>query len=169
MSLIESAEAFARAKNADINFCKSIVFRLKSIGVNDEQVLCCAFLCHSNSSFDEIHARFGREIATGVTSISRDLTLPKKMQEEQYIKQLQDAPWESILIKLCEISATLKVLKDSELSKTKRGKILKQNVHYLNVLKKKISENKIKTPGMERLLDGANETLVYFKQRPINF
>ena len=67
MSLIESAEAFARAKNADINFCKSVVFRLKSIGVNDEQVLCCAFLCHSNSSFDEIHARFGREIATCVT------------------------------------------------------------------------------------------------------
>jgi len=169
MSTIESAEAFARAKNADINFCKSIVFRLKSIGVNDERILCCAFLCHASSSFDEIHARFGREIATGVASISRDLTLPRKTQEEQYTKQLQDAPWESILVKMCEISATLKILKDSELSKTKRGKMLKQNVHYLNVLKKKISENKIKTPGIERLLDGANETLLYFKQRPINF
>ena len=169
MSIIESAEAFARAKNADINFCKSIVFRLKSIGVNDENVLCCAFLCHSNSSFDDIHARFGREIATGVTSISRDFTLPRKTQEEQYVKQLQDAPWESILVKLCEISATLKILKDSEMSKTKRGKILKQNVHYLNVLKKKISENKAKTPGIERLLDGANETLIHFRQRPINF
>ncbi|HSA98480.1 MAG TPA: hypothetical protein VLF17_05325 [Candidatus Nitrosotenuis sp.] len=169
MSAIESAEAFARAKNADINFCKSIVFRLKSIGVNDERVLCCAFLCHANASFDEIHARFGREIATGVASISRDLSLPRKIQEEQYVRQLQDAPWESILVKMCEISATLKVLKDSELSKTKRGKILKQNVHYLNVLKKKISENKAKTPGLERLLDGANETLMYFKQRPISF
>lgn len=169
MSLIESAEAFARAKNADINFCKSIVFRLKSIGVSDEQVLCCAFLCHSNSSFDDIHARFGREIATGVTAISKDWTLPRKIQEEQYVRQLQDAPWESILVKLCEISATLKFLKDSEMSKTKRGKILKQNVHYLNVLKKKISENKDKTPGIERLLEGANETLMHFKQRPISF
>jgi (p)ppGpp synthase/HD superfamily hydrolase len=169
MSLIESAEAFARAKNADINFCKSIVFRLKSIGVNDEQVLCCAFLCHANSSFDEIHARFGREIATYVTSISKDLALPRQRQEEQYIKQLQDAPWESILIKMCEISANLKILKDFELSKTKRGKILKQNIHYLNVLKKKISENKTRTPGIERLLDGANETLTHFKQRPISF
>ena len=169
MSLIESAEAFARAKNSDINFCKSIVFRLKSIGVNDEQILCCAFLCYANSSFDEIHTRFGREIATIVTSISKDITLPRQKQEEQYIKQLQDAPWESVLIKLCEISATLKILKDSVLSKTKRGKILKQNVHHLNVLKKKISENKDKTPGIEKLLDGANETLIHFKQRPISF
>lgn len=169
MSLIESAEAFARTKNADINFCKSIVFRLKSIGINDEQILCSAFLCHANSSFDEIHARFGREIATRVTSISKDAALPRQRQEEQYVKQLQDAPWESILIKMCEISANLKILKDSELSKTKRNKILKQNIHYLVVLKKKISENKIKTPGIEKLLDGANETLIYFKQRPINF
>lgn len=169
MSLIESAEVFARTKNADINFCKSIVFRLKSIGINDEQILCSAFLCHANSSFDEIHARFGREIATRVTSISKDAALPRQRQEEQYVKQLQDAPWESILIKMCEISANLKILKDSELSRTKRNKILKQNVHYLVVLKKKISENKIKTPGIEKLLDGANETLIYFKQRPINF
>jgi hypothetical protein len=126
-------------------------------------------LCYANSSFDDIHTRFGREIATIVTSISKDFTLPRQKQEEQYIKQLQDAPWESVLIKLCEISATLKILKDSALSKTKRGKILKQNIHHLSVLKKKISENKDKTPGIEKLLDGANETLIHFKQRPINF
>lgn len=169
MTLIESAEAFARAKNADMDFCKSIVFRLKSIGISDEQVLCCGFLCHANSSFEEIHSRFGREIATGVTSISRDPALPRKTQEEQYVKQLQGAPWESVLVKLCEISATLKILKDSEMSKTKRGKILKQNIHYLNVLKKTISENRGRTPGIERLLDGANETLAHFKQRQVNF
>ena len=169
MSLIESAEAFARAKNADVDFCRGIAFRLKSIGVTDEQVLCCAFLCHAKSGFDEIHARFGREIATYVASISKDLTLPKQKQEEQYVKQLQDAPWESILIKLCEISANLKVLKDSELSKTKRTKALKQNIHYLIALKKKILENRTKTPGIERLLEGANETLAHFKQRPITF
>lgn len=104
-----------------------------------------------------------------MTSISKDLTLPKQQQEEQYIKQLQGAPWESILIKLCEISANLKVLKDSELSKTKRNKALKQNVHYLTALKKKISENRTRTPGIERLLEGANETLTHFKQRPITF
>jgi hypothetical protein len=61
------------------------------------------------------------------------------------------------------------MIKESEMSKTKRGKLLKQNVHYLNVLKKKVTENKSATPGVERLLDGVNETLVYFRQRPIKF
>lgn len=169
MVTIEESERYARTKNANIDFCRGVVFRLKSIGVNDEHVLSSAILCFTNSSFDEIFARFGREIATRVASISKDRTLPKQIQEEQYIKQLQEAPWESVLIKLCEISANLKILKESELSKTKRGKTIKQNVHYLNALKARISENKAKTPGVERLLEGLNETLVYFKQRQIRF
>lgn len=169
MVTIEEVEAYARAKNADIAFCKGIAFRLKSIGVNDEIVLYSAFLCQTNSSFDEIFTRFGREIATCVTSLSKDRTLPKQRQEEQYVKQLQDAPWESILIKLCEISANLKLIKESEISKTKRSKLLKQNIHYLNVLKNKIAENKSKTPGIDKLLDGINETLNHFRQRPIAF
>jgi (p)ppGpp synthase/HD superfamily hydrolase len=169
MITIQEAEQYARIKNADVAFCNGIVFRLKSIGVNDERVLCSAFLSQTKASFDEIYARFGREIATLVTSISRDFTLPKQKQEEQYTKQLQDAPWEAILIKLCEISANLKIIKESEMSKTKRSKQLKQNIHYLNVLKKKIAENKSTTPAVERLLDGANETLVHFRQKPIKF
>jgi len=169
MVTIQEAESYARAKNADIAFCKGIVFRLKSIGISDEQVLSTAFLCQTKASFDEIYSRFGREVATSVASISKDVTLPRQRQEEQYIEQLQDAPWESILIKLCEISANLKMIKESEMSKTKRGKLLKQNIHHLNVLKKKIAENKSATPGVERLLDGVNETLIHFRQRPIKF
>jgi hypothetical protein len=169
MVTIQEVESYARAKNADVAFCKGIVFRLKSIGVNDEQILCSAFLSQTKAGFDEVYSRFGREIATVVASISKDFTLPRQRQEEQYIEQLQAAPWESILIKLCEISANLKMIKESEMSKTKRSKLLKQNVHYLNVLKKKVAENKSATPGVERLLDGVNETLVYFRQRPIKF
>lgn len=169
MATIEEAEAFARAKNADIAFCRGIVFRLKSIGISDEQVLCSVFLCYSKSSFDETFSRFGREIATIVASVSRDHTLPRNRQEEQYVKQIQDMPWESVLIKLCEISANLKIIKEMEMSKTKRSKMLKQNTHYLNVLKKKIVENRDRTPGIERLLDGVNETLAHFRQRPIDF
>ena len=169
MVTIEEVEAYARANNSDIAFCKGVVFRLKSIGITDEIVLYSAYLCNTRSSFDEIHARFGREIAVLVASITRDKTLPKQRQEEQYIKQIQDAPWESILIKLCEISANLKIIKESDMTKTKRTKTLKQNIHYLNVLKNKIIENKAKTPGIDKLLDGINETLTHFGQRPIRF
>ncbi len=169
MITINEVEAYSRAKHADITFCRGIVFRLKSIGVTDETVLYSAFLSNSNSNFDEIHARFGREIAVLVTSITKDKSLPKQLRDEQFVKQLQSAPWESILIKLCEISAHLKIIKESNISKTKRGKLLKQNIYQLNVLKNKIIENRAKTPGIYRLLDGVNETLAYFGQRPIKF
>jgi len=169
MVTIDEVEAYARAQNADIAFCKGIVFRLKSIGIMDETVLYSAFLCNTNSSFDEVHTRFGREIAVIVTSLTKDKSLPKQRQEEQYVKQLQDASWESTLIKLCEISANFKIIKESGMSKTKRGKLLKQNIHYLNVLKNKIIENKTKTQGIDRLLEGVNETLTHFGQRPIKF
>ena len=169
MATIDDAESYTRAKNADIAYCRGIVFRLKSIGVNDETVLCAAILSHVNSSFDDIHTRFGREIAVLGASLSRDKDLPTQRQEEQYVKQLQEGPWEATLIKLCEISANLKVIKESEISKTKRGKMLRQNTYYLNVLKSKIVENRAKTPGIDRLLDGVNETLAHFGQRPIKF
>ncbi len=169
MVTIEDIEAYARAKNADIPFCKGVAFRLKSIGVNDEIVVYSAFLSQTDSNFDEIHSRFGRDIAVLVTSLVRDMSLPKQRQEEQYVKQLKEAPWESTLIKICEISANLKLIKESEMPKTKRSKLLKQNIHYLNVLKNKIIENKSKTPSIEKLLDGVNETLAHFGQRPIKF
>ncbi|MEW6043971.1 MAG: bifunctional (p)ppGpp synthetase/guanosine-3',5'-bis(diphosphate) 3'-pyrophosphohydrolase [Thermoproteota archaeon] len=169
MVTIDEAEAYARAKNADIPFCRGVIFRLKSIGVTDESVLCSVFLCQTGSEFDEIHARFGREIAVLVASLTKDRSLSRQRQEEQYVKQLKEASWESTLIKLCEISAHLKLIKESDLSKSKRAKMLKQNIHYLVVLKNKISENKSKTPGIEKLLDGINETLSHFGQRQISF
>jgi hypothetical protein len=45
--------------------------------------------------------------------------------------------------------------------------MLRANIHYLNSLKGSISKNREKTPGVERLLEGINETLTgHFRQRP---
>jgi hypothetical protein len=60
-------------------------------------------------------------------------------------------------------------MRESDISKTKRSKMLKQNTHHLNVLKNKIVEGKAKTPGIDRLFDGINETLSHFGQRTIKF
>jgi len=169
MATLDECEAYARFKGADIAFCMGVVFRLKSIGISHEQILCSAILAQTKATFDELFERFGRDIAVMVSAITRDTTLPKKKQEESYIEQLRQAPWESILIKLCEISANLKVIKESELSRTKRSKLLKQNIHYLNVLKKNIAENRDKALGLPRLLEGANETITHFGHRPIKF
>jgi (p)ppGpp synthase/HD superfamily hydrolase len=146
-----------------------VVFRLKSIGISHEQILCAAILSQTKATFDELFERFGRDIAVTVTSIRRDNTVPKKLQEQTYVEQLREAPWEAVLIKLCEISANLKLIKESKLSKTKRNKLLKQNIHYLRVLKNNIAENHDKALGLDRLLEGANETISHFGHRPINF
>ncbi|MBM3903565.1 MAG: bifunctional (p)ppGpp synthetase/guanosine-3',5'-bis(diphosphate) 3'-pyrophosphohydrolase [Thaumarchaeota archaeon] len=169
MATLVECEAYARGKGADIPFCMGVVFRLKSIGITHEQILCSAILSQTKSTFDELFERFGRDVAVMATSIMRDNTKPKKKQEESYVEQIQQAPWESVLIKLCEISANLKVIKESELSKNKRRKLLKQNIHYLNVLKKNIAENQDKALGLAKLLDGANETIMHFGHRPIKF
>lgn len=169
MATLEECEAYARGKNADIAFCMGVVFRLKSIGISHEQILCSAILSQTRASFDELFERFGREVAVMSTAISRDHSLPKKRQEEAYVEQLKAAPWESVLIKLCEISANLKVIKESQLSRTKRSKLLKQNIHYLNVLKTNIAENRDKVLGLDKLLDGANETIAHFGHRTIKF
>lgn len=169
MATLDECEAYARGKGADIPFCMGVVFRLKSIGITHEQILCSAILSQTKSTFDELFERFGRDVAVMATSIMRDMTQPKKKQEESYVEQIQQAPWESVLIKLCEISANLKVIKESELSKNKRRKLLKQNIHYLNVLKKNIAENQDKALGLSKLLDGANETIMHFGHRPIKF
>jgi (p)ppGpp synthase/HD superfamily hydrolase len=169
MATLDECEAYARGKQADIPFCMGVVFRLKSIGITHEQILCSAILSQTKSTFDELFERFGRDVAVLATSIMRDHTIPKKKQEEAYVEQLQGAPWEAILIKLCEISANLKVIKESELSKNKRRKLLKQNIHYLNILKKNIAENQDKALGLAKLLDGANETIMHFGHRPIKF
>ncbi len=169
MATLEECEVYARGKNADIAFCMGVVFRLKSIGISHEQILCSAILSQTRASFDELFERFGREVAVMSTAISRDHSLPKKRQEEAYVEQLKAAPWEAVLIKLCEISANLKVIKESQLSRTKRSKLLKQNIHYLNVLKTNIAENRDKVLGLDKLLDGANETIAHFGHRTIKF
>ena len=169
MATLKECEDYARSKGADVAFCMGVVFRLKSIGITHEQILCSAILSQTISSFDEIFARFGRDVAVMATSIMKDLSQPAKNQESSYIEQLQAAPWESVLIKLCEISANLKLIKESELSKTKRSKMMKKNIHYLNSLKKNIRENQDKALGLQRLLDGANETISELGYRPIKF
>lgn len=169
MATLQECEDYARGKGADIAFCNGVVFRLKSIGITHEQILCAAILSQTKASFDELFERFGRDVTVLATSILKDDTLPKKRQEEAYVTQLQNAPWEAVLIKLCEISANLKLIKETELSKAKRKKLLSANIHYLNVLKSNIEQNQDKALGLAKLLDGANETLVHFGRRPIDF
>ena len=107
-----------------------VVGRLKNLGISDEDAISSAWLHDiidfTETSFDELCQRFGSKVAVLVLSVSRDKSLPKAKQEEQYVRQLKEAPFEAKIIKLCDISASLRDLKNSSFSKTKKTKEVKR-------------------------------------------
>ena len=182
MSKLQSAENFAKERHSAIirkdgithyEHLAGVVARLKNLGVTDEDVLASAWLHDiiddTETSFDELDQRFGSKVAVMVLSISKDRNLPRTKQEEQYVKQLKESTLDVKLIKLCDISASLRDLRSATVSKTKRVKEVKKNVFYLNVIKSDLIKNKSKVPGISSLINGINEMILVYGLRPIIF
>jgi (p)ppGpp synthase/HD superfamily hydrolase len=180
LSKLESAELFAKERHSGMTIdnktpywkhLEGVVNRLKNLGIADEDLLCAAWLHDSIentvTTFDDIEQRFGSKVAVLVLALSKDNNLSKGEREQQYVKQLKDASWEAKLIKLCDISANLKDLKNTSWSKTKKSKEVKKKLYYLNLIKPELVKNKSQIPGIHGMISGINEVLVSFKQRPI--
>ena len=150
-----------------------VVARLKNLGIIDEDVLCAAWLHDAiedtNTTFDDIEQIFGSKVAVLVLALSKDRRLVKAHQDEQYIKQLKDASFKAKLIKLCDISANIKDIKNATLSKTKKVKTIRKIMHYLNMIKPDLVNNKDQVPGIASLINGINEIVISYGQRPINY
>jgi (p)ppGpp synthase/HD superfamily hydrolase len=181
MTKVESAEFFAKDKHKGMirkdgttpyfTHLESVVSYLKSLGVTDEDVLCSGWL-HDTiedtaTTFDELYERFGKKVAVLVSSLSKDKKLPKKERELQYVKQLKDSPLEAKIIKLCDISANLKDLASSKISKNQRKKTINQKIHYLKVIKNDIIESKSNYPKISNIIQGINDVLVKNGQKSI--
>ncbi|MGB6463600.1 MAG: HD domain-containing protein [Nitrosotalea sp.] len=180
MQIIESAELFAKERHTSmtrkdgipyLDHLKGMVNRLKNLGILDQEVLAAAWLHdimeETNATFDEIDKRFGSRIAVLVLSSYKDKNLPKDQIEKQYIKQLKESPIEAKLIKLCDISTNLKDLKNITWSKTKKTKQVKKNLYYLNIIKSELSNSKAQYPEIQNILNGINEVISTYGQRPI--
>jgi len=181
MGKLESAELYAKDKHKHMTrdngitpysaHLEAIVSRLKSIGVTDEDILCAGWLHDTiedtDTTFEDINDRFGQKTAVLVYSLSKNEKLPKKEKEIQYVKLLKDASFEAKLIKLCDISANLKDMGNSTMSKTKKKKTVKQKLHYLRVIKNEISEHKSEYPKVSTLVDGINQIIHNYHQKPI--
>ena len=183
MSKIQSAENFAKErylgiikKDSDIphhEHLAAVVARLKNLGVTDEDILSAAWLHDiiddTNTSFDELDQRFGSRVAVLVLSISKDKSLPRSIREEQYIKQLKESTLEAKLIKLCDISSSIKDLKNSSFSKTKKIKEMKKKLYYLNAIKTDLIKNKTQIPGIAGFVNGINDIITSYGLRPVTF
>ena len=178
---LDAAEQFAKNKHSGImqadgitpywKHLESVVSRLKSIGITDEDMLCAAWLHDTiedtNTDFDDIHERFGRNVAIMVSSVSKDKRLPKSKREQLYIKQLKEAPWQAQLLKLCDISSNLKNLEKSGWPKEKRSNQVKNKLHYLNAIKPGLIQNKSKIPNIRSIIRGINDVVEEYGQKPV--
>ena len=194
MSLLKNAELFAKTKHSGklkksgITYSKhleDVVSRLKSLGVNDEEVLCTGWLHDiledTDTSFDELFEKFGRRVAVLTLSLTKNKfvidvdddsslsltkkkTLPKKQRQKEYGIKLKESEIDTKLIKLCDISANLGDLKNQTISKTKRKRILKELRHYLSIIQPDLVEN-TKYPKASILLETINQNLKIQSQK----
>ena len=194
MSLLKNAELFAKTKHSGklkksgITYSKhleDVVSRLKSLGVNDEEVLCTGWLHDiledTDTSFDELFEKFGRRVAVLTLSLTKNKfvidvdddsslsltkkkTLPKKQRQKEYGIKLKESEIDAKLIKLCDISANLGDLKNQTISKTKRKRILKELRHYLSIIQPDLVEN-TKYPKASILLETINQNLKIQSQK----
>lgn len=183
MSKVQSAENFAKErhlgmirKDSNISYHEhltAVVTRLKNLGITDEDILSAAWLQdiidHTDTSFDELDQRFSSRVAVLVLSMSKDKSLPRSIQEEQYVKQLRESTIDAKLIKLCDISSSIKDLKNSSFSKTRKIKEMKKKLYYLNVIKTDLIKNKDQIPGIVGFVNGVNETITSYGLRPVVF
>ena len=150
---------------------EGVVNRLKNLGIANQEILSAAWLHdtieNTNTTFDEINKIFGNTISVLVLSLSKDVNLPNKEKELQYIQQLKKSSHQAKIIKFCDISANLKDISNSSLSKTQKNKQVKKLFHYLRVIKKELSETKSTYPRMQELVDGINSVGNKFRQRSI--
>ena len=181
LDLVKSAELFAKNKHAgqfrpdDITpyskHLDDVVNRLKSLGVIDENIFCAGWLHDTiektETSFDDLYEQFESEIAVLVSSLSKDMTLTRKKREKAYAIQLKESSFSAKLIKLCDVSANLGELKNSTISKSKKLRLVKQQRHYLSMIKNDILGNP-NYPYVQSLIESANVIFMKFGQRPIS-
>jgi len=76
-------------------------------GFDDPRMLIAAVLHDTiedtNTDFDDLEEKYGREIAHWVALLSKDKRLPDETREKAYIEGLQNAPWQVQACKLADL------------------------------------------------------------------
>src|SRR6516225_6065576 len=80
-------------------------------GFDDLRMLIAALLHDTiedtTTDFDDIVQRFGPKIAEWVAYLTKDKRLPEDLRERDYMKRLQEAPWQVHVCKLAEVYENL--------------------------------------------------------------
>jgi len=102
-------------------------------GCTDEKVLAAALLHDvledTRVDYDELLEEFDQEIADTVAALSKDTRLVEPKREDEYYRQMADAPWQVKLIKLADVYDNLSDAPDDAI----RDKVLHSAIHALEV------------------------------------
>ncbi len=178
LKLVKDAELFAKRNlsgvfyiDGDIPYSKhldDVMNRMKSLGIVDEDVLCSGWLYDTMEqtpvNFDDLYERFGSRIAVLVSDLTQDMTLSKKKRARAYVLQLKNSSFDSKLIKLCDISANLSYLKNHDMSKSKKSRLMRQQRRYLFAIRDDLLIN-ANYPGVQILLERTEQILSGFVRR----
>jgi len=121
VSKITQARNFAKRKHAGqlrkngktttFSHLRDVVKNLKKMKVTDEDIVCAAWLHDTiedtDTDFDAIKDRFGKNVAKIVVSVTKDNRLVKKQREAKYEKDLKSANIEAKLVKIADILANV--------------------------------------------------------------
>ena len=121
MSDITQARSFAKRKHlgqlrkngktATFSHLKDVVRNLKKMKVTDEDMICAAWLHDTiedtDTDFDSIKEKFGKNVADIVVSVTKDNRLPKKQREMKYGKDLKSSNSKAKLVKIADILANV--------------------------------------------------------------
>lgn len=74
----------------------------------DDQVAICAALLHdtiedTRTDYDDIHKRFGKEVADCVAALTKNMLLIEREREIDYDRRLTAGPWQGRLVKLADV------------------------------------------------------------------
>jgi len=121
VSDITQARSFAKRKHlgqlrkngktTTFSHLKDVVRNLKKMKVTDEEIICAAWLHDTiedtDTDYDSIKDRFGKNIAEIVVSVTKDNRLAKKQREIKYVKDLKTSSAKAKLVKIADILANV--------------------------------------------------------------
>jgi guanosine-3',5'-bis(diphosphate) 3'-pyrophosphohydrolase len=121
MTNVSDARSFAKKKHAGqlrkngktttFSHLKDVVKNLKQMKVTNKDIICAAWLHDTiedtDTDFDSIKDRFGKNVAEIVVSVTKDNRLPKKQREREYLKDLKSSSVKAKLVKIADILANV--------------------------------------------------------------
>jgi len=152
---------------------EQVVTLLEKMGIKDKDILCAGWLHDTiedtDTDFDDINEKFGKNVAIIVSSVTKDTRLIEKQREKKYILQLKKASWQAKIVKLGDIVANIADLENSCFSSSKIKKQVKDKIPYINAIKSGIIAKKSHLTGLDKIEKELNELLAEYGQKEIKF